>query len=836
MKKLLLLFMLSFSVFFALPAVSAVIETVIYDFTYIDDYRYTLDTGTYTPDQNYAATDRLILQNNSITCLTADFHHVLFWGNNNSYIGYYNNTGATTLEGPGFLGYTGGLTFLAPANTKTFAFVVNKYGPDTVIPDLSPETYDTIFSAPLYGSYTDSILPDTLSNSYQNTTSYNLIQNGRFSWGNTGTQTPLYWSAGSGSSGFTWSTGSTDMYRAWSEADGTGGRGQITTTLNLATVIGHLYYLQADQYIFDASAGSLDELEYTFGGESTSNGSPSFGSWTTFNDGLTASSASTAFSIAFSSDSTITQAYMIDNVAVYDLTAIFGSGNEPTIIDFYTNYLPYYSFGDSYYDIENIADSSNVSYATLVTNMSVSSAVPTYALTRILPTNMISNPGFTDTTPANGLGDGWFLIYSDTPSISSGYQYFQSDGTNARSRIQDPGFTVVSGSKYFISANIQVPTGYYARIAPNFSSGSTDVLNGGYVSGVYTSVVSQSISSYFGSIRDLSGTTAQNDGDITGVKNAKVYNISSLISSGLFVGMSDNAIKTVLDDYAVNGLTASNMGYFFDGPAAWDSLSISDKNLILSYYGTAYAGGDVIDFSYNYFDELFYISQHGTDFSGVVIFPKELTDKQQWYGVDNSVIDTQLYIGETPTDFTDLSYTDLDKWGIQSWRAGLSVSQRDYYDLLYHDALDTVDRWEWYNDKGVTGANFAAIQAMKTWLETYYNPGISFVDFQTIDPNYDRDFTPYVPEEVDDKINNWFDDLGLGTFPKILTAIVLMILIAVVLGFLHAGRIIYFVLEGILFILFSIIGWFPVWLVVVFAAIIFILFIRAVFHGNSGGE
>src|SRR5690606_2893359 len=107
------------------------------------------------------------------------------------------------------------------------------------------------------------------------------------------------------------------------------------------------------------------------------------------------------------------------------------------------------------------------------------------------------------------------------------------------------------------------------------------------------------------------------------IDNVKAYNVSALKTAGLFGGMSDAQIKTVLDDYTQNGLTSDNVGYFFDGPAAWDSLSIADKNEILSYYGTGYTGGTVIDFTYSYFDDIIYSSQLGTDFTSVVLFPKE---------------------------------------------------------------------------------------------------------------------------------------------------------------------------------------------------------------------
>jgi len=212
--------------------------------------------------------------------------------------------------------------------------------------------------------------------------------------------------------------------------------------------------------------------------------------------------------------------------------------------------------------------------------------IPNTTFTEVLPTNLITNGDFSVDSNADGLADGYTLQYADTPSILNNVQTIQSDGTNARVRLITPNLVVVSTSVYYVSQTTVVPSGYYSRLAPNFTSGSTDVLNGGFSSGLYTSAYSGNINMYLGSVKDPSCLTAQNDGDITSVSNPICFNITSLKTAGLFGGMSDADIKTVLDDYAQNGLTASNIGYFYTSSLPlWDSYTIQEKCAVLSAYG-----------------------------------------------------------------------------------------------------------------------------------------------------------------------------------------------------------------------------------------------------------
>lgn len=838
MKKIFVPVLVFLTAFFFFPLVSAAPETVIYDFTYIDNHRYNLTTGSYTADSLYACTNRLPLQDPNITVLDNYFHHVLFWGHNNYYIGYYNHTGATTYETAGFLGYTGGMSFNAPAGAESFAFIVNTDGTSGVIPSLSPLTYADAFASPLYGNYTDSVLPSTLTASYQNAGSYSLIPNGRFSMGDLSSELPLLWTAGSGTY-LTWCTSAIDRYRLFAEADGVGGFGEVHTTTFATASATHHYYLQSDVYIVDAGAGSQDELTFSVYSVEKAYQVSAFDTWETFYTEInTVTHGTSTFSVGFTLATDVTQPYVLDNILLYDMTAIFGSGNEPSAADFHDDYLPYYSFGDSYYTISNRADPSVLSYADLTTAMSNQFAFPTYTLTRVLPTNLITNGDFSVDSNSDGLADNWTVINSAIPTIVNGFQRATVNVLSQNLSINQTVSALTNGNQFYVIASwnksADMTGGQYLEMTGATTQTILVNTNANWdttFSHLFTSSSNNTVIRFYSYL-----STQFPIGVWMEIDNVYMYNISSLKTAGLFGGMSDAQIKTVLDDYAVNGLTASNIGYFFDGPAAWDSLSIADKNTILSYYGTGYTGGTVIDFTYSYFDDIMYSSQLGSDFTSVVIFLKESTDKQYWHGVDNSVIDTKLYMGETPTDFTTLDYTDLDKWGIASWRGPLTAGQQAYYDQLYHDALDTVERWEWYNDVGITADNYASILSTYNILLAYYTPGISFANFQTIDPNYTRDVTPYVPDPVDDSINDWFDDLGLGTFPKILTAIVLMILVAVIFGFLHVGRIIIIVLEGIMFILFAILGWFPVWLVIVFAALIFVLFIKIVFIGGGGGE
>src|SRR5690554_7503198 len=71
---------------------SAVVERVYYDFTFADGYYYDLQTGVGKSDTRFAVSSRKPVKSDSITVVGSNWHHILWWGENNLYLGYHNST------------------------------------------------------------------------------------------------------------------------------------------------------------------------------------------------------------------------------------------------------------------------------------------------------------------------------------------------------------------------------------------------------------------------------------------------------------------------------------------------------------------------------------------------------------------------------------------------------------------------------------------------------------------------------------------------------------------------------------------------------------------------
>src|SRR5690606_31534514 len=71
---------------------SAAVERVYYDFTFADGYYYDLKTGVGKSDARFAVSSRKPVKSDSITIVGSNWHHILWWGENNQYIGYHNST------------------------------------------------------------------------------------------------------------------------------------------------------------------------------------------------------------------------------------------------------------------------------------------------------------------------------------------------------------------------------------------------------------------------------------------------------------------------------------------------------------------------------------------------------------------------------------------------------------------------------------------------------------------------------------------------------------------------------------------------------------------------
>jgi hypothetical protein len=97
------------------------------------------------------------------------------------------------------------------------------------------------------------------------------------------------------------------------------------------------------------------------------------------------------------------------------------------------------------------------------------------------------------------------------------------------------------------------------------------------------------------------------------------------------------------------------------------------------------------------------------------------------------------------------------------------------------------------------------------------------------------------PDErtVIEKINDYFTDLGAGAaYIKTIVAIVIMVVFVVALAIIKAPRPIILLTGVLLFVLFSVFGWLPAWLIILVAIIIFFVafFQFKAMTGGGGGE
>jgi len=199
----------------------------------------------------------------------------------------------------------------------------------------------------------------------------------------------------------------------------------------------------------------------------------------------------------------------------------------------------------------------------------------TFTVTRVLPANLITNGTFQGSTYSPWTLDGGTLenvVYADNGvsfDISSTNEYLLqlvlSSNTIDRYLYLSGTFTGYGYVRLSYGVlNINCITPY----AWQFLSGIDHTTNANLIV----------------SFRPYTGT-----GNI-GLKNVKVYDVSALKLAGLFGGMSDSTIKTILDDYAVNGLSDSNDQFFYTG---FDSFAQAE--VVLDHYGFNYGTGEVVD-------------------------------------------------------------------------------------------------------------------------------------------------------------------------------------------------------------------------------------------------
>src|SRR5690554_4611500 len=90
MKKLIAIALLALSL--TTIKISAAQERIYYNFTYGDGVYYDLDTGIAKSNERFAVTNRTRVMSDKIWIVGNNYHHIVWWGENNRYLGYHNST------------------------------------------------------------------------------------------------------------------------------------------------------------------------------------------------------------------------------------------------------------------------------------------------------------------------------------------------------------------------------------------------------------------------------------------------------------------------------------------------------------------------------------------------------------------------------------------------------------------------------------------------------------------------------------------------------------------------------------------------------------------------
>ena len=341
-------------------------------------------------------------------------------------------------------------------------------------------------------------------------------------------------------------------------------------------------------------------------------------------------------------------------------------------------------------------------------------------------------------------------------------------------------------------------------------------------SAIYNSTVNYNSSVFKGFIADSSSGNL--NGDIIYFDNLIVFNSSSYTKSQI-----DDVIayfgyfpyNTTLD---VPSVSSSNWGIY--------SLAYVLENAS-SYTGTLTDLADANTFHWQDLQTDYSITLSNADRAYYWQLYEDAVaevDRAEWYYKQGVTSANYAYYRNLYED----ALLEEPRW---EWYRDMGVTSSNYvyYEDLYQQAVSEVpNRWEWYSDKGITALNFNTYYAIYLALIENYGSGIAFATFDGLTVSYDReDVEPYVPPTLLEGIEDYIDAWGLGDFPYIFISVVLMALVALLFGILRAPMVITLVIEGIMFLMFSVFGWFPIWLVILMIIVLFAVLVKLLKGGGA---
>jgi hypothetical protein len=210
---------------------------------------------------------------------------------------------------------------------------------------------------------------------------------------------------------------------------------------------------------------------------------------------------------------------------------------------------------------------------------------------------------------------------------------------------------------------------------------------------------------------------------------------------------------------------------------------------------------------------------------------EQTPDNWEWYSDKGITAGNQAYYLQLYADAN--SSTDRWEWYRDS---GVTSGNYAYYTQLYADATANTERYEWYTQNGINQFNYAYNRAMFDNLTAWYGNGLSLVQLQNIDITYQREeVIPPVQLTMLEKLESYIDDLGVGQFGYVLISLVIMVLVGIGLALLHAPAVVLLIIEASFFLMFSVFGWFPLWIVILMAILLFIIIYITIKGGGSNG-
>lgn len=188
-----------------------------------------------------------------------------------------------------------------------------------------------------------------------------------------------------------------------------------------------------------------------------------------------------------------------------------------------------------------------------------------------------------------------------------------------------------------------------------------------------------------------------------------------------------------------------------------------------------------------------------------------------------------LQLVSTPLNTVYVDYfilLDITFLGIDT----LSKAQMDSYFTLFQSPNIPLQAFNEYNSLTFTQTQLDDYLAEYTDNQVWVD-GISMLLFYSMEASYDRE--EVIPDERNflERLSDWFDDFGLGAFPKIVISLVVFIAVAVIMYLFKVSMLGILIIEFVFFVMLVVFGFFPVWLVIVVAIVLLFFIIMALAGG-----